>query len=127
MITTNALNKQPSKCPLCGSSSLAIIQYGYPQFGDQLTKSIAAGDIVLGGCCVTSSDPKWKCNHCGHSIYENNDDSPLVFTTIHEAMEWSRNHSGGVFTRAIDGHGFIAKETENNMLGPVDYGDEEVK
>jgi hypothetical protein len=54
------------KCPQCGSRSVARIAYGMPGWTPELEQQEKAGQIVLGGCCVTGDDPNRHCNHCGH-------------------------------------------------------------
>ena len=54
-----------AKCPKCGSRSAAGIIYGYPSAE---TREIAErGEIVLGGCIIRESNPKWFCKNCGHN------------------------------------------------------------
>jgi hypothetical protein len=49
-----------SKCPTCSSSnSLREIVYGMPSSEIDETK------FVIGGCCVSDSDPTVRCNACG--------------------------------------------------------------
>lgn len=52
-------------CPACGSTHVAEILYGLPSFDEELVRDIESGAIVLGGCCVTDSDPDWFCTVCG--------------------------------------------------------------
>lgn len=54
-----------STCPNCGSDNVAEILWGLPSFTEELQKELAEGKVVLGGCCVSSDDPKFKCNNCG--------------------------------------------------------------
>ena len=57
-------SRKPAKCPVCGSDKIASIQYGYPAFSPELQADMAAGRVVLGGCCITGDDPAWKCIDC---------------------------------------------------------------
>lgn len=61
------------KCPYCGSTHTAIIQYGMPHITERLEKKIEEGKVYLGGCCITefevdgkpcNLDPAWYCNDC---------------------------------------------------------------
>lgn len=54
-----------STCPNCGSDNVAEILWGLPSFTEELQKELAEGKVVLGGCCVSSDDPKFECNNCG--------------------------------------------------------------
>jgi len=65
--------KKPSKCPQCGSPKVARILYGLPDFSPQLQKDLKSGKIVLGGCCVTDSDPTWQCVECETQVYRADD------------------------------------------------------
>jgi len=31
----------------------------------EVEESIEKGEITLGGCCITGSDPNLQCNDCG--------------------------------------------------------------
>lgn len=61
------------KCPHCGSTNTARYLYGYPAFSEELQKKIDEDKIILGGCCVETTDvdgervwdvPARKCNDC---------------------------------------------------------------
>jgi ribosomal protein L37AE/L43A len=54
------------KCPACGAARVARILYGLPAGGPRLERDLAAGRIVLGGCCVSEGMPLWRCAVCGH-------------------------------------------------------------
>ena len=60
------MTSKPDKCPECGSKKVASILYGLPMFDEELKRRINAGEIVLGGCCVTGDDPLWRCVDCHH-------------------------------------------------------------
>ena len=55
-------SRQP--CPQCGSENVLPIAYGYP--GEELREAALRGQVSLGGCVVTSSDPMHACRDCGH-------------------------------------------------------------
>jgi len=48
---------------------VATILYGCPDFSDELEAKMAAGKIVLGGCCQLLDDPKWQCADCETGIW----------------------------------------------------------
>ena len=54
-----------TQCPKCGGIDIAMILYGLPS--DELlnSKKVKEKKIVLGGCVVSSTDPKLECNDCG--------------------------------------------------------------
>ena len=56
------------KCPKCGSKLLEIV-YGMPDsdVGDKALK----GEVFLGGCMVDDINPKYHCNICERSYFEN--------------------------------------------------------
>ena len=62
------LPSRPVKCPACGRRKGALIAYGMPMPDDwpELEKKMAAGAVVLGGCCITGEDPEYKCTACDH-------------------------------------------------------------
>jgi hypothetical protein len=51
---------------MCGSNSVARIQFGLPAFTDELENQLKAGEVSLGGCLVWSEMPKFACNACQH-------------------------------------------------------------
>jgi len=55
-----------SKCPVCGSRSVARIEYGMPPWTAENEQLESSGRIWFGGCCVSGNDPNRHCNHCGH-------------------------------------------------------------
>jgi len=60
--------RKPRKCPVCSSHKVAKIMYGIRAFSRKLERQIDAGEIALGGCCITNDDPRWKCMACGALI-----------------------------------------------------------
>jgi len=56
---------KPKECPKCGKKKIASFLFGLPDFL-AIEKDLKAGRIVLGGCCLSSDDPEWKCQTCGH-------------------------------------------------------------
>ena len=67
--TPNSTKNSRPKCPNCGTSKVAEILYGLPICIDK--GKLDRGEIVLGGCCITGSDPKWHCNRCRHNWITN--------------------------------------------------------
>ncbi len=61
---------KPKKCPECGSTRVANILFGMPAFSKEIEEKIHEGKIVLGGCCISDDDPKWKCIDCSTEIYK---------------------------------------------------------
>lgn len=55
-------------CPNCGSERVARILWGLPDFSSaSLQLALEEKRVVLGGCCVWSTCPKWFCNACRHT------------------------------------------------------------
>ncbi len=52
-------------CELCGSREVAEIIYGLvpPNVESQHPDR----RIILGGCVIGATSPKWKCLRCGHA------------------------------------------------------------
>lgn len=61
------MSDDKTKCPACGSADVASILYGYPALTDELKRQIDAGEVVLGGCCITPGKemPSFECRECG--------------------------------------------------------------
>ncbi|MBQ3476078.1 hypothetical protein IJH26_01030 [Candidatus Saccharibacteria bacterium] len=49
------------KCPKYGENLIEII-YGMP--GPELFEAEERGEVILGGCCVSDDDPKYRCKKC---------------------------------------------------------------
>lgn len=54
-----------AKCPECRSRNAVRIIYGYPS--TETHERVGRGEMVLGGCIIRDSNPKWFCKNCGHS------------------------------------------------------------
>ena len=52
-------------CPSCGKDNLLPIVYGLP--GQELLKTSARREVLLGGCIIDSNSPEWQCVECGHA------------------------------------------------------------
>lgn len=50
------------KCPKCGSRNTKKIVYGYPD--EKLIKMYQQGSILIGGCCIETDDPDYRCANC---------------------------------------------------------------
>lgn len=64
------ISGRPGECPACGSAQVAEIIYGLPAFSPDLEAALESGHAVLGGCCVTGDDPKWRCLECQAVIFD---------------------------------------------------------
>jgi hypothetical protein len=53
-------------CPACGSQRVAWIFYGLPVSFEASGTDLEEKRVVLGGCCVSETDPEWQCVECGH-------------------------------------------------------------
>jgi rubredoxin len=52
-------------CPRCGSRETAEIVYGLVL--PDVEAEYPGRRIILGGCVVGPTSPKWQCVSCGHS------------------------------------------------------------
>lgn len=68
------MNESKPSCPNCNNENVAWILWGYVGDMQSIKEELEKGDIVLGGCIVSSNDPKWKCNNCNHSWGIRDDD-----------------------------------------------------
>lgn len=55
----------PRECPSCKSAHVAAIVYGFVDVSG-LASELESGRVVLGGCDLSDSSPRWQCNTCGH-------------------------------------------------------------
>ena len=53
---------KPSRCPKCGSQSVARIAYGLPA-----RDHVYDEDVILGGCVVGDHCRDWACKDCAHT------------------------------------------------------------
>lgn len=61
--------RKPRKCPACGFSPVATIQYGYPSPHIDWDKEFKSGRRVLGGCIIEPDNPVWYCTNCKLDIF----------------------------------------------------------
>ncbi len=61
--------RKPKRCPRCGAERIARIQYGMPIMNEQLEADLAAGRVVLGGCCEEIDAPAWCCTSCALPLH----------------------------------------------------------
>ena len=55
-----------SQCSVCGSTRIARILYGLPDFADKgLQRDVDSERVILGGCIVFEDSPVWHCWNCG--------------------------------------------------------------
>lgn len=52
------------QCPHCGADNSAEILYGLPAMTPELQASLDRKDIVIGGCRLTGTEPKFFCRSC---------------------------------------------------------------
>ena len=59
----------PPVCRECGSSNVAYVLYGLPNFDNkELRRKVKEGHVILGGCCIPSLKHLfWKCKDCGET------------------------------------------------------------
>ena len=56
------------KCPNCGSKLLEIV-YGMPD--SEMGEKAMKGELFLGGFMIDDDSPKYHCNTCKRSYFEN--------------------------------------------------------
>jgi transposase-like protein len=66
---------KPDNCPLCGSQDIIKILYGLPIFTPELEAKIKEGNVILGGCILSSKKPTWRCKDCKTDIYKTHETS----------------------------------------------------
>ena len=62
---------KPSNCPQCGSTHMAKVLWGYPDFEyRKLLFELEEGRITMGGPAVNEDNgPTWECVTCKSEIY----------------------------------------------------------
>ena len=56
------------KCPACGTTNTVKIVYGMPTH--EAFEAVERGELLLGGCCVSDTDPTIHCKECGQNFGE---------------------------------------------------------
>ena len=51
-------------CPSCNGKNIAKILWGLPADMNSIEEALERKEIVLGGCNVTTYDPKLECTDC---------------------------------------------------------------
>lgn len=101
------------KCPRCGNKNTAPIMYGMPAYDEELEQAIADHKIVLGGCCISDSDPKYYCFQCRKKF-----GTPSILKSKHGKEKYEdiitsiRFSDGGFF----DGYPEILIKKENYSI-----------
>ena len=80
-------SSKPRECPACGSGPVADILWGMPEMSPRLEEDLAAGRVILGGCCVSGDDPIWACASCKIEIYATR--SPVA-----SVLSWNVGQAG---------------------------------
>lgn len=57
-------NRNYNSCPSCKSKNIIPIEYGLP--GPEMVKAAEKGEIYIGGCLISDSNPEWHCKNCGY-------------------------------------------------------------
>ncbi len=61
---------KPDRCPKCGTSRLATIIYGIPDFENhQLWHRLDRGELILAGNYTGEDYPLWQCLDCNAHLY----------------------------------------------------------
>ena len=71
LIETDSINDYlgyEPKCPNCGSKMIEIV-YGMPSH--DTVEDAKKGKVFLGGCMIEKKQPKYHCNKCRRSYYNN--------------------------------------------------------
>ena len=80
----DADNQTPA-CPTCGSAAVVRIAYGLP--GNETIEAAERGEMMLGGCIVSSDSPEWLCTAC-HTYFGDHEET---FRRLFP-KEWARRH-----------------------------------
>ena len=66
MNTRHTEDEQIPSCPRCHSAEVTPILYGLPSA--EGFAMVERGEVMLGGCVIDASSPKWACKSCGESF-----------------------------------------------------------
>ena len=104
-----ASTQRPNACPKCGHSPLAKILYGLPNFKDpEFQRASAAGEITIGGCCITGMEPKWQCVNCGQRIWE-----PYRWADKQALSRFSASYRKKIFEKMMEANGYKKRSDWN--------------
>ena len=56
------------KCPFCGSTRLAPIIFGLPDYTEELVRRVENEEVYLGGCLIMDGYPQYHCFACRQNV-----------------------------------------------------------
>ena len=56
------------KCTLCGSTRIAPIRYGLPDFTEEVVRQMENEEVYFGGCMILPGYPHFHCFACDRNI-----------------------------------------------------------
>ncbi len=115
------------KCPRCGYTKRKEILYGFRYLSPEEEKK-----YTLGGCLITTSNPKWYCTKCRHSygmkLFRDNNIfsfylqiTSFVSKTIHYTINFFEPRS---FTK-VENHGTSSEITTDSIVHQKHYTESE--
>lgn len=121
------------KCPFCGSNNLASFIYGLVLGNEELDRDLKEEKVVLGGCVVMKSNPKFRCNKCkkrfgGTPETENFQDLVEQIKAISfyvDGFATGCSHleffpeKDGIYYRAFTGSALLFKKDDHTEIFPV--------
>lgn len=99
------------KCPKCGSTKVLKILYGMPTH--EVFLKAEAGEVKLGGCCITDSDPEYYCKDC-HNEWNKNQAIDFAYDQINTLIASVGGFFGGYYEVEIN---LISKELKWKHFG----------
>ena len=81
-------DNQTTACPTCGSAAVVRIVYGLP--GHEAFEAAERGELVLGGCVISSDSPLWACTACHAQFGDHEEALRRLFPKA-----WARRHPAG--------------------------------
>lgn len=86
-------------CPNCGSTNVLGILYGMPTHEAFLKAE--AGEMKLGGCCITDCDPEYYCKECEHE-WDKKQSIDYAYNQIETIIASVGGYFGGYFEVEIN-------------------------
>ena len=63
-------SEKPERCPLCSHNRIADVQYGLPDYSENIYNKVLYGEIVIGGTTQPDDAAAWQCTKCTLNIHK---------------------------------------------------------
>jgi hypothetical protein len=98
-------------CPNCSSPKIAEILFGFPNDIESIQSKLDSGELILGGCDVSTDSPKWHCLECRHEWGVSEWKTIIEDSVAERDREFAEAESAadarGIFTATANEGGYV--------------------